>query len=139
MEGTNTENKPELADVFSRVVAFIVDTLILLFPIMIIAVILIYFGKIGEAIILAWLVIVLSPLYFIAFEMKSGQTPGKKILNIKVVDKEFKDIGFVKALVRNITKFLPFWPIAGALLIALTEKRQRLGDMLARTLVVKVK
>lgn len=135
----NTENKPELADVFSRTAAFIVDTLILLFFTMIIVVILIYLGKIDGAIILAWLVVVFSPLYFMVFEMNNGKTPGKKILDIKVVDREFGDIGFVKALVRNITKFLPFWPVAGALLIALTKKRQRLGDMLAGTLVIKVK
>lgn len=138
-QSINTENKPELADVFSRTAAFIVDTLILLFFTMIIVVILIYLDGIDGAIILAWLVVVFSPLYFMVFEMSNGKTPGKKILNIKVVDKEFRDIGFVKALVRNITKFLPLWTVVGALLIALTKKRQRLGDMLAGTLVIKVK
>jgi len=137
-QSINTENKPELAEVFSRIAANIVDSIILFFVALMIAIPAIYF-KIGWLFIVAWIVFIVEPLYFVPFEMRSGQTPGKKFVSIKVVDREYREIGFLKALVRNITKVIPLWKIIGVLLIALTEKRQRLGDMLAGTLVIKVK
>jgi len=134
---TGNETKYELAEVFSRIAANIIDTLILVFIVLIFAVVAIY-SKMGWLLLVGWLLIILEPIYFVPFEMKSGQTPGKKLLNIKVVDTEFKKIGFLKAFLRNITKILPFWPLVGVLLIAFTEKRQRLGDMLGGTIVIKV-
>ena len=136
MHETDNETKNELAEVFSRIAANIIDTLILFF-IALIIVIAAIFLKMGWLIIFAYALVLVEPVYFIPFEMKSGQTPGKKILNIKVVDSEFKDIGFLKAFLRNITKIIPFWPLVGVILIGLTKNRQRLGDMLGGTLVIK--
>jgi len=136
MHEAGNETKNELAEVFSRIAANIIDSLIIFFIALIIAIVAIY-SKMGWLLLVGWSFIILEPVYFIPFEMKSGQTPGKKLLNIKVVDMEFKDISFLKAFLRNITKILPFWPLVGVLLIASTEKRQRLGDMLGGTLVIK--
>jgi uncharacterized RDD family membrane protein YckC len=48
---------------------------------------------------------------------------------------------FGAALVRNLLRIIdsqPFIYIVGIILIAATDKHQRLGDMLAKTIVVKV-
>lgn len=83
---------------------------------------------------LLWLV------YFTYFEGTSGQTIGKKLTHIKVVKEDGSTCDLGSALVRNflrIVDHLPFLYILGIILIAATDKRQRLGDMLAKTIVVK--
>jgi len=83
---------------------------------------------------LLWLV------YFTYFEGTSGQTIGKKFTHIKVIKENGSKCDFGSALVRNILRIidhLPFLYILGIILIAATEKKQRLGDMLAKTIVVK--
>jgi uncharacterized RDD family membrane protein YckC len=84
---------------------------------------------------LLWLV------YFTYFEGTSGQTLGKMVVKIKVVREDGSRCDLGAALLRNILRIidhLPFLYLLGIILIAATDKRQRLGDMLARTLVVKV-
>jgi uncharacterized RDD family membrane protein YckC len=83
---------------------------------------------------LLWLV------YFTYFEGTSGQTIGKKFTHIKVIKENGSKCDFGSALVRNILRIidhLPFLYILGIILIVVTEKKQRLGDMLAKTIVVK--
>ena len=82
---------------------------------------------------LLWLV------YFTYFEGTSGQTIGKTLVHIKVIKEDGSRCDFGSALIRNILRivdYLPFLYILGIVLIATTEKRQRLGDMLAKTIVV---
>jgi uncharacterized RDD family membrane protein YckC len=84
---------------------------------------------------LLWLV------YFTYFEGTSGQTIGKKVAHIKVVKDDGSKCNVGSALVRNILRIvdhLPFIYILGMILIAATNKKQRLGDMLAKTIVVKM-
>ena len=79
-------------------------------------------------------------LYYTYFEGTSGQTPGKKMMKIKVVREDNKPMEFSVALIRNILRFIDAMPtlyILGIILIAATEKKQRLGDIVAKTLVVK--
>ena len=83
---------------------------------------------------------IVSLLYFIYFEGSRGQTPGKMALSIKVVKEDGKAITFVDALIRTILRIvdgLPGFYILGLILVAVTEKKQRLGDMAAKTIVVK--
>ena len=79
-------------------------------------------------------------IYFSCFEGTSGQTIGKKLAHIKVVKEDGSKCDFGSALVRNILRIvdhLPILYILGIILIVATDKKQRLGDMLAKTLVVK--
>ncbi|MCK5290707.1 MAG: RDD family protein [Thermoplasmata archaeon] len=46
-------------------------------------------------------------LYFIAFEMMMGGTPGKKLLSLEVVSTQEGELSFVSSLMRNISKI--FW------------------------------
>jgi len=95
-------------------------------------------GIVGGVIIV--IMVFLWLIYFTYFEGTSGQTIGKKLTNIKVVKEDGSKCDFGSALVRNILRIvdqLPFLYILGIILIAATDKRQRLGDMLAKTIVVK--
>ncbi|MCW3975822.1 MAG: RDD family protein [Candidatus Bathyarchaeota archaeon] len=94
------------------------------------------FGMIGGIFGLQFL---LWLAYFTYFEGSSGQTIGKKVANIKVVKVDFSKCDYGSAFVRTILRIidrLPFLYILGFVLIAVTDKKQRLGDMLAKTIVV---
>jgi uncharacterized RDD family membrane protein YckC len=73
------------------------------------------------------------------WEGSCGQTPGKWCLGIKVLGTDLKPCGFGRAIVRNLLKFVDGFLqfMVGIMLIALTENWQRIGDMAARTIVIK--
>ncbi len=82
-----------------------------------------------------------SLLVLIAFsvaEGRSGKTPGKLLMRIRVLGTDLAPCGFWRALVRNLLTFVDgfFNFLVGVLLVALTDNWQRLGDLAARTLVV---
>ena len=79
-------------------------------------------------------------LYFVVLEGSTGATIGKKLLKIKVVREDGSTCGFGPSLVRNILRIvdaLPALYIIGMILIARSDKKQRLGDKLAKTVVIK--
>lgn len=79
-------------------------------------------------------------IYFTYFEGTSGQTFGKKLAHIKVVKDDGEKCDFLAAFIRNLLRIvdrLPFIYILGIILILVTNKKQRLGDILAKTIVVK--
>lgn len=84
----------------------------------------------------------LSILYFILFESMDGQTVGKMVLHIKVVSAEtMKKPGIFPVIVRNVLRIVDAFPpnfyIIGFIVAILNERHQRLGDMLAKTVVVR--
>jgi len=76
---------------------------------------------------------------FSAMEGRSGKSPGKWLTGIRVVGTDLRPCGFGRALIRNFLRFVDgiFNFLVGLLLIALTENWQRLGDLAARTVVVR--
>lgn len=80
-------------------------------------------------------------LYYILLEGLTGATLGKKLVKIKVVRENGSPCGLGPALVRNILRIvdeLPFLYIIGMILISRSNRKQRLGDRLAKTVVVKI-
>ncbi len=78
--------------------------------------------------------------YDVAFEtLWRGQTPGKRILGLRVVRADGAPVGLVESVIRNVTRMaeLPLLYAPGVLCVALTRRHQRLGDLLAGTLVVR--
>lgn len=71
-------------------------------------------------------------------EGRFGKTPGKWLLGIRVLGTDLQPCGFGRAFLRNLLTFVDgfFNFLVGALLVALTENWQRLGDLAARTIVV---
>jgi uncharacterized RDD family membrane protein YckC len=77
--------------------------------------------------------------YHVAFELLgNGQTPGKRILHLRVVDGRGLPLDAAQSLVRNIIRLVDLMPMGGVgMLAALVDPhRRRLGDHAAHTLVV---
>jgi uncharacterized RDD family membrane protein YckC len=84
--------------------------------------------------------LVIMIIYFIALEALFGQTLGKLIMEIKIVDKEGNSPGFRKSLIRNLLRVvdaLPSLYILGIYLISTSEKNQRYGDKKTNVIVVR--
>ena len=95
-------------------------------------------GLIGVAIVVAvlWWVVTLFALSFC--EGRWGWTPGKLLLRIRVLNTDLKPCGFGRAVIRRVLLIVDamFSFAVGLLLIALTSKQQRLGDLAASTIVL---
>jgi uncharacterized RDD family membrane protein YckC len=83
-----------------------------------------------------WMLIVF--LAYSYLEGRFGKTPGKWLVGIRVLGTDLQPCGFGRAFLRNLLTLVDgfFNFLVGALLVALTENWQRLGDMAARTIVV---
>jgi uncharacterized RDD family membrane protein YckC len=98
-----------------------------------------FFGGLFMSIIL---IMATWVFYGIILETWKGQTVGKMVMGIIVVKENGEPCDFLAALLRNVFRIIDILPqfyLIGFIVIALTEKKQRLGDRLAGTIVVKVK
>src|SRR5213593_2756959 len=79
--------------------------------------------------------------YFILLEwLWNGQTLGKRAYGLRVISGDGSPAGFTAVFVRNLIRVIDFLPVfygLGLLLIVLTPKNQRLGDLAAGTYVVR--
>jgi len=80
-------------------------------------------------------------LYFIALEGAYGQTIGKKAAHIKVVKEDRSPITYKEAVIRALVGVLDGIPIIipgliGSIVIWRSDKKQRVGDLAAHTVVV---
>ncbi len=78
-------------------------------------------------------------VYFVVWEGLYGRTPGKMALGLRVVTTRARPIGFAAAALRNILRAadaLPTGYVVGLVSMALTSRFQRLGDLVAGTMVV---
>jgi uncharacterized RDD family membrane protein YckC len=78
-------------------------------------------------------------LVYAGLEGRWGATPGKYALGIRTVGTDLRPCGFVRALVRNLLTVVDgfFYFLVGLIVIALTENWQRIGDLAARTIVIR--
>ena len=78
--------------------------------------------------------------YFAVFEaVWNGQTPGKRIIGLRVILVAGRPITAYEAILRNVVRIadqMPGMYAIGILSILLTGKNQRLGDLAAGTVVV---
>lgn len=76
---------------------------------------------------------------FPAAEAFAGQTLGKRLLNLKVVTKNGNPVSFWQAVGRHLVDFLDFFAFGLVAIIAIkyTQDHQRLGDLVANTLVIR--
>ncbi|RKZ52929.1 MAG: RDD family protein [Candidatus Parabeggiatoa sp. nov. 3] len=83
--------------------------------------------------------LVISWLYYTLLESSNWQaTIGKKALGLKVTDLQGQQIGFGRANARYWSKILSALILMiGFLMVAFTEKKQGLHDLIASTLVIK--
>jgi uncharacterized membrane protein SpoIIM required for sporulation/uncharacterized RDD family membrane protein YckC len=79
--------------------------------------------------------------YFVAFEaIWDGQTPGKRLLGLRVVRNGGGGVDIGASAARNLLRFvdfLPFGYFVGMVTIIANARNQRLGDLVAGTIVVR--
>ena len=71
-----------------------------------------------------------------------GQTPGKKVLGISVINDDLTPVTLGPSLVRNLLRvvdFLPLFYLTGLATMLMNRRFQRLGDLAAGTLVISVR
>lgn len=112
----------------SSVVSVLVNLLALLSPSVAMAVgILIFFAvSIGYGIVLEW--------------FWRGQTVGKRMLRLRVMDEQGLRLRPSQIIIRNLVRFvdsLPLFYLVGGLACLVSRRAQRLGDFAAGTIVVR--
>jgi uncharacterized RDD family membrane protein YckC len=79
--------------------------------------------------------------YYVFFEMVwSGRTPGKRAAGLRTVQFGGGPVGLKASLIRNLLRIADVLPVvyaAGLVSISVTKRNQRLGDMVAGTVVVR--
>lgn len=136
----NIELEYPLAGVGERMLALLIDILIIasFYIITFIAL-----GILGVD-VPSWMVALISIigyLYrFFAELLYNGQTVGKSVLRIKVVKLDGSSPSVAAYFLRWLLEPLDFFVVGlGVLLVILTKRAQRLGDLLAGTTVIKIK
>jgi uncharacterized RDD family membrane protein YckC len=78
--------------------------------------------------------------YYSLFEaFWNGQTPGKRLLKIRVIKDSGRQITLFEALARNLIRvidILPGFYLVGVITMMCNREQKRLGDMVAGTIVV---
>ena len=84
---------------------------------------------------------ILTTGYGIAMEwFWRGQTPGKKILRLRVVDDQGLRLKFSQVAIRNLLRFVDSFPafyFLGGVVCLLSKNFQRLGDFASNTVVIR--
>ncbi len=83
--------------------------------------------------------------YFVLFEwLWNGQTPGKRLLKLRVIREDGRPVTLWEALARNLLRIFDAVPgfvvpvySVGLISIFLSKKDQRIGDVFAGTVVVR--
>lgn len=100
--------------------------------------------QVGESLAIALVITVAFVVffgYFILFEaIWNGQTPGKKLIGIRVVRDGGYPIDFGASLIRNLIRVgeqLFFYYLASAISALISPENKRIGDIAAGTIVVR--
>ena len=143
-----------LASIGNRFIACAIDhtiQIVTLITIIIIFMLIAYFSDLTRLIpsapkwviaLLIVLVFLLMSGYFAFFEwIWHGQTPGKRWMKLRVIREDGRPISFFEAVVRNLLREFdimpfPFYSI-GLISVFATSSDQRVGDLVAGTVVVR--
>jgi uncharacterized RDD family membrane protein YckC len=143
----------KVAGLGARFLAWLIDLAIIIFLMVVIAMLAQVYETMreGTGFALAMLgTFAIQWGYFLGFEwLWHGQTPGKRLLGIRVIDRQGTSISFGQAAVRNVLRVADGLPLlipdvvpvmygVGFLVAALDREQRRLGDLAAGTLVVHV-
>jgi uncharacterized RDD family membrane protein YckC len=140
-----------LAGIGSRFIALLVDMIIWGAGIVVLFLVAIVFlpaihaaSQISEkwaVAIVIFIVFLFNWGYFTLFEaFWNGQTPGKRIAKIRVIQQTGRPIGIFESMARNFVRYIdqiPSFYVVGVIAMFVTKQHQRLGDLAAGTLVVR--
>lgn len=138
----NIELEYNLASVGDRIVATIIDRLILVAYIIIAAVIATQAHFIGDVMTLYVFVLSLPAMFYslLSEVFLNGQSLGKRAMKIKVISINGNQPSFSQYLLRWLFRIIDVWMTSGILavvMVAVNDKRQRLGDIVAGTALIK--
>jgi uncharacterized RDD family membrane protein YckC len=87
----------------------------------------------------ALLLFAIGLAYYIVMEKAWGATLGKRVMGLKVVKESGEALDWQASIVRNLLRIIDgfFFYLVGAIVVWVSKKKQRLGDMAAHTFVVK--
>jgi uncharacterized RDD family membrane protein YckC len=88
-----------------------------------------------------WLLVVVV-LYYVLLEGLTGRTIGKMVTGVRVVDAQTGGRpGILSAVVRTLLRLIDglFAYLVGFIVVVNSDRRRRLGDMAAKTLVVRAR
>ena len=129
-----------LAGPVSRLLAWSVDQACILGAMAVLGRVLSAAGALGQVVmVIAYFA--LSIGYAIACEwFWRGQTLGKRLLGLRVMDEQGLRLEFSQVVVRNLLRFVDYLPalyLVGGAACVLTARSQRLGDLAANTIVAR--
>lgn len=76
--------------------------------------------------------------YFVIFELLwNGQSPGKRVIGLRVLRGNGQPVGLIASLVRNFLRSVDLFLFIGVLVMFLDRSSRRLGDFAAGTMVVR--
>jgi uncharacterized RDD family membrane protein YckC len=78
--------------------------------------------------------------YFVILERLTGATLGKLVMGLRVAKLDGEPYGWGAVMLRNVLRFvdgLPLLYLVGIICIAATKENQRIGDLAARSTVVR--
>lgn len=86
-----------------------------------------------------WALLALGVGYYIVCEAAAGATLGKRMVGIRVVGESGEHVTVGAAVIRNLLRLVDclFFYLVGALFVLTSQQGQRLGDRVARTIVVR--
>src|SRR5512141_375522 len=127
------------AGAMSRAYAWFIDALIRVAILWALAAVIALLGESGIGIYLL-MVFVLFWFYPVLFEvLRDGQTPGKKVMRLRVINANGTPVTWIASIVRNLMRtvdMLPFGYAFGLLSCLIDPRCRRIGDVVAGTLVV---
>ncbi|MDE2980742.1 MAG: stage II sporulation protein M [Gemmatimonadota bacterium] len=137
-----------LADLGSRAAALAIDLAILVVTLALLRVVLGEAGVLGEWVravsgtILVFALFFAQWGYFLLFEgLGGGRTPGKRVVGLRVIHVGGEPLSFQGSVLRNLIRIVDLQPavsgMAGAVCILVNRRAQRLGDLVAGTIVVR--
>lgn len=144
----------EVAGIGSRFLATVFDTLLIIFlQLLVYTTLLLILSSISSVSAVlagtseAWLFGLLGLLafaffwgYYVFFEILwNGQSPGKRLIRLRVIRQDGTPAGVSEAIIRNLIRFIDFLPATygvGVITMFIDRQSRRLGDLAAGTLVV---
>jgi uncharacterized RDD family membrane protein YckC len=133
--------QPELGTedqiVARRVVAILIDLILIGVVTSVLGSVL---ARVGLAAVGSLLALVLTFGYYIYLEGTYGQTIGKMALGLVVVTEDGGDIDYKPAAIRTVLRIVDVLPVLyllGFIVVLVTDRKQRIGDLVANTVVVR--
>ncbi|MDT3436978.1 RDD family protein [Haloarcula sp. 1CSR25-25] len=123
--------------VWRRIVAIIIDVVLIG---VVSTAIIVVLGQIRLGVLGNLFGLIIGFGYYIYLEGTYGQTIGKMALDIVVVTEDGDPIDYGPAAIRTLLRIvdiLPAFYLVGIVAVLVTDRKQRLGDLVADTVVVR--